>query len=246
MAGTVENRVCCITGGARGIGAALVKEFSDAGYRIAFTYISEQSHAAACAMECAGKVASVRCDSSTADGAKKLLSLALANFGRADILINNAGRALYKLIQDTKDEEYNRILADNLTSAFVNSREFVRHFISKQTGRIINISSIWGVSGSAVESVYSAAKAGVIGFTKSLAKELASSGITVNAITPGAVETDMLSNFSAHELTELKNNIPLGRLGMPTDIAQAALFLASSDANYITGQSISPDGGMTL
>ena len=242
----VNNKVCCITGGARGIGASLVKTFSDAGYRVAFTYISENSFAAAAALDIKDRVVSVRCDSSCADGAAKLLALALGSFGRADVLINNAGSALYKLIQDTTDADYGRAVSGNLTSVFVNSREFARYFISKQSGRIINISSIWGVVGAAMESVYSAAKAGVIGFTKSLAKELAPSGITVNAIAPGVIKTDMLNGFSADELSSLKAGIPLGRLGEPSDIASAALFLASDDANYMTGQVLNINGGFLV
>lgn len=239
---TVESRVCCITGGARGIGAALVSTFCDAGFRVVFTYRSGSSDEKAAALARQGRVIAVKCDSGSEDGAHALLSAAIKAFGRADVLINNAGSSLYKLVQDTSMTDYDKAIEDNLTSVFVNGKAFAKHFVSRGSGKIINISSVWGVRGGALESVYSAAKAGVIGFTKSLAKELAPSGITVNAIAPGVINTDMLNGFSSGEIDALTSEIPLGRLGSPQDVASAALYLAN--AHYITGQILNVNGGM--
>lgn len=240
---TLENRVCCITGGARGIGAALVKHFNDAGFRVIFTYRHDASDNNAKVLEIQGRIVAIKCDSSTIKGADTLLAGALKVYGRADILINNAGSELYGLIQDTSEDEYIRCINDNLTSVFVGCKAFAQHFISKGYGRIINISSIWGEKGGSGESVYSAAKSGVIGFTKALAKELAPSGVTVNCISPGVINTDMIKKFNSSEIADIIKEIPLMRLGMPEDIAAAAVYLAN--AEYITGQILGVNGGMS-
>ena len=239
----VESRVCCITGGARGIGRELVKSFIGSGFRVVFSYINKSSKTLAEELCVSDRAVSVRADSSRQEGAETLLALALSSFGRADILINNAGVSQYSLLQDMTDKECVDIINANLLGAVLSSKVFIPHFISKQCGKIINISSVWGLTGAAMESVYSAAKAGIIGLSRSLAKELAPH-VTVNVIAPGAIKTDMLNRFTTDELADICAEIPLGRLGASKDVAAAALFLASRDADYITGQVLSVNGGM--
>lgn len=241
-ADSLANKICCVTGGARGIGAAIVRRLSEAGCRVAFSYLHSTDAAEVLSREC-GAVA-IKADSSTEEGANALLSAAVKRFGRVNVLINNAGSALYKLVQDTTESDFDTVIGNNLKATFVNCKIFTPHFVCRKSGKIINITSMWGEHGGAVESAYSAAKAGVIGLTKALAKELAPSGITVNAVSCGAVATDMLGCFSAEELKTLASEVPLGRIAEPSEIAAVVRFFVSSDSDYITGQVLGVNGGL--
>ena len=168
------------------------------------------------------------------------------DFGRIDLLVCNAGIAQQKLFTDITDSDWNHMLGTNLTGVFNMCRAVIPEMVRKKEGKIINVSSMWGQTGASCEVHYSAAKAGVIGLTKALAKELAPSGITVNAVAPGVISTDMLSGFSQAELEQLRQEIPLGRLGTPQDVADAVAFLSSEGASYITGQVLAVNGGIVI
>ena len=246
---TTTDRVAVVTGGAKGIGAQIVRRFAAAGCRVAFSYRSSQDAAARLLSELSRSGAhaiAVRADLSSPDGAARLREAVLGEFGRPHTLVNNAGSSAYKLLCDMTEEETERMLADNLKSAIYTSRAFYDDFAFGRSGSIINISSVWGLKGASTEAVYSAAKAGVIGFTKALAKELAPCGVRVNAVAPGAIATDMLSCFSEEETEEIRREIPLGRIGMPDDVASAALFLASDLSSYMTGEVLNVSGGYVI
>lgn len=167
-------------------------------------------------------------------------------YNSIDVIINNSGMSLYGLFQDVKNEDINRIFNINLKAPIIITKKLLKFMISKKEGNIINISSVWGETGGSCEAVYSATKAGLIGFTKALAKELAPSHIRVNCISPGVINTKMISSFSDSEISALKDEIPMGRLGLPEDIANAAYFLASENAEYITGEVLKVNGGFYL
>ena len=234
-------RTVLITGGSRGIGAGAVRAFSAAGYRTAFFNLSSeaaaQAHAAetgACAIRCdVRQSASVAC---AVDEAQRVLS-------HIDVLVNNAGIAQQKLFTDITDEDWRSMLDTHLTGAFLLSRAVLPGMISRRHGRIVNVGSIWGQVGASCEVHYSAAKAGLIGLTKALAKEVAPSGVTVNCVCPGVIETDMLSSFTEEDLAVLREETPVGRLGTAEDIARALLFLADENAGFITGQVMGVNGG---
>ena len=166
--------------------------------------------------------------------------------GSVDVLVNNAGVSSQKLFTDITDEEWRRTIGVNLDGVFYCCREALKSMISRKSGVIINISSMWGEVGASCEVHYSASKAGVIGLTKALAKEVGMSGIRVNSITPGVIMTDMMSDFDENTINELKSETPLNRLGTPEDIARAALFLASDEASFITGQTLGVNGGFVI
>ena len=233
-----------ITGGSRGIGAAAVRLFCQNGYRVAFTY----HNAAVAATALADETGAIPIQMDAADPARATAAVrrALEDLPRIDALINNAGAAGFGPIDAISDDEWQRVININLNGVFYVTRAVLPGMISRKSGTIINVSSIWGMAGAACESHYSAAKAGVIGLTKALAKELAPSGITVNCVAPGVIDTDMNASLSAADLAALKDQIPLGRLGGAEEIAHTMLFLASGAASYITGQVISPNGGMII
>jgi 3-oxoacyl-[acyl-carrier protein] reductase len=237
-------RTVLVTGGSRGIGAACVRAFAQAGWRTAFLYHTSRAEAMALAAE-TGAVA-LQADVSASAEVNEAVRRLLLDFRHIDALINNAGEALTKLIQDTTDEEWRRMLDVNLSGAFYTVRAALPSMLSRKTGRIVNVSSVWGLVGGSTEAAYSAAKAGLLGFTKALAKELGPSGITVNAIAPGAVRTDMLNVYGEDALGALEHETPLGRLAEPMEIARVALWLCGDDAAMLTGQVISPSGGMVI
>ena len=237
-------KTALITGGSRGIGKAMVELFSSKGYRVAFTY--KQSKAAA--EELAARTGSVAI---CADGALeadilRAIRIAKEELGCVDCLINNAGVSSFSLFTEVSLEEWQRIFSVNLNSAFVYSREIARDMIASHSGRIINIGSMWGISGSSCEVAYSSAKAALHGMTRALSKELGPSGITVNAIAPGLIDTDMNSSLDRESIDAIIDETPLMRIGKPEDVASLALFLASDAASFITGQVISVDGGYLL
>ena len=234
-----------ITGGSRGIGSACARLFSENGYNVAINWLSSEKEALALEKELKN-AAAFRADVSDRSQVDGMISRIKSRFGSVDILINNAGIAQSKLFSDISDDDFDRMVSVNLKGAFNCTQAVLPDMIDKKSGKIINISSIWGITGASCETVYSMTKAGVIGFTKALSKELAPSGITVNAIAPGVVDTDMMSSFTPEEKTEIANDIPLGRFALPEEIALSALFLAEKSGDYITGQVISPNGGIVI
>ena len=238
-----------VSGAVRGIGRATAELFARSGYNVLINYrTSEEAALSLCGMlEKEGLSAAVfRADVTDRAAVEAMVDYCVARFGGIDVLVNNAGLAQTKLFVDIKEAEWDEILAVNLKGVYLCTRAALRHMLPKKQGKIINISSIWGLVGGACEAHYSAAKAGVIGLTKALAKELGPSGIQVNCIAPGAVATGMLAGYTKEELDELRHQTPLQRLGRPEEIAACALFLASEAADFITGQVISPNGGLVV
>ena len=233
-----------ITGGSRGIGKAMVQAFAERGYNVAFTYKSSADAAKKLSSE-TGALA-IMADSAVEEDIISATSSVAKTFGGIDILINNAGISSFSLLQDLTLAEWNNCLATNLTSAFLYSREVIPYMLRSHKGRIINISSMWGLVGASCEVHYSAAKAGLIGFTKALAKELGPSGITVNAIAPGVIETDMNAHLSPDDLRALSDETPMGRIGKADEIAKAALYLAGEDSSFITGDVLNISGGLVI
>lgn len=223
-----------ITGGVRGIGKAIAVAFAKRGERVVVTYSKDEGNAEK--MRALG-IEAVRADVSDENAIVRLF----AQIGRVDVLVNNAGVSQLKQIQDVSYAEFERLFAVNVGGAFLCSREAVKGMLARKSGLIVNISSVWGEVGGSCESVYSASKAALIGFTKALAKELGLSGIRVNAVSPGVIDTAMNARFSAEEMGALKEEIPLGRLGTGEDVAKAVLFLADND--YITGIDLPVGGG---
>ena len=233
-----------ITGGTRGIGEALVRAFSECGDRVFVIYEKSEEQAKTLASELG--VIPVRCDISKKEDVIRAVSEIHKVAPFIDVLINNAGISHIKLFSDITEDELYRMFGVNTFGAFFMTQELLSDMIHKKAGKIINISSMWGEVGASCEVHYSASKSAVIGFTKALAKELAPSGITVNCITPGLIETEMNKNIDRQSLEEIINDIPLARMGKPLEVANLALFLASEKADYITGQVIGISGGMVI
>jgi len=243
------TKTAIITGGAGGIGSAITGKLCKMGCSAAIIYNSSEEKALALSSELISMgydAFPLKADVSDPDEAREAVKRVVKLNGRIDVLVNNAGISLYKLLQDTGDDEWNRVIGTNLTGAFNFCREVLPFMIKRQYGRIINISSMWGQTGAAMETAYSASKAGLIGLTKALAKEVAPSGITVNCIAPGAVDTEMMSSFSDEEIKALCDEIPEGRLCTPEEIAETAAFLISDNSAYITGQVIGVNGGLVI
>lgn len=234
-----------ITGASRGIGLAAALKFIKEGYNTVVNYNSSEKEAKELASAFPNAIA-VKADITKETEAALLISEALKVFGSADILINNAGICHYGLFQDFTHEDYEKIFGTNVLGTMNVTKKVLPHMIRNQRGSIVNISSVWGVSGASCEVLYSASKSAVIGFTKALAKEVAPSGIRVNAIAPGVTDTDMLKKFSAEERAELCNEIPLGKIAAPSEIAEAIFFLATEKSSYITGQVLTIDGGFIV
>lgn len=234
-----------ISGGSRGIGRGLVEAFSQNGDKVAFIYKS--NHEAAEAVAKATGAVAICADVSRPEDVKCAVRTAeVALGGNVEVLINNAGISLISIMQDTTDDLWRDVLDTNLSGAFYLSREVLPGMISKKNGRIIHIGSMWGKVGASCEVAYSAAKAGLRGLTLSMAKELAPSGITVNCVEPGVIQTEMNASLGAEVLTSLAEETPVGRLGTPGDVSAAVLFLASDAASFITGQLLGVDGGFAL
>lgn len=233
-----------ISGGSRGIGRACVEKFIQNGDSVAFIYKS--NHDAARSVSDSFGATAICADISSSVEAKRAASEAIASLGGIDVLINNAGISQIKLFTDITDTDWDTMINSNLSSAFYLTRSALPYMISQKSGRIINIGSMWGKVGASCEVHYSSSKSALRGMTLALAKEVGLSGITVNAIEPGVIATDMNSALSADILSELKEETPLGRIGSPYDIASLALFLASDGASFITGQIIGVDGGFAI
>ena len=229
-----------ITGGSRGIGAAAVRAFCARKDAVTFFYEKEDERAQTVARETGARA--IRCDVSD----EQAVSAAFAGLGGADVLINNAGIADYALINAISPERWRRLFAVNVDGAFYCIRAALPYMLQRQSGCIINVSSMWGQIGASCEAAYSATKGAILALTKALAQELGPSGIRVNAVAPGVIRTDMLDALPAEVLPQLAQETPLGRLGTPEDIAHAVAFLASEQANFITGQVLTCDGGFIL
>lgn len=234
-----------ITGGSRGIGSACARLFSENGYNVAINYFQSEKEARGLERELPS-AAAFRADVSDRAQVDKMINDIKKRFGNIDILINNAGIADTQLFSDVTQEDFDRMVRVHLKGTFNCTQAVLEDMIYKKCGKVINISSIWGITGASCEVIYSMVKAGIIGLTKALAKELAPSGINVNVVAPGVVNTDMMKSFSPDDITEITNDIPLGRFASPQEIAKVVLFLAESGGDYITGQVISPNGGMVI
>lgn len=235
-----------VTGSARGIGAATAALFADMGYNVVINYNTSESDARSlCGKITAngGKAIAVQADVSIMSEAKHLFDEAKKAFGAVDVLVNNAGIAQQKLFTDITEDDYDRMFDCNVKSVFNCCQCALPDMIHNKYGRIINVSSMWGVVGASCEVHYSASKAAVIGMTKALAREVAPSGITVNCIAPGVIDTPMNKGFDEETITALKEETPAGRLGTPEDIARAIAFLADEKSGFITGQTLGIDGG---
>jgi 3-oxoacyl-[acyl-carrier protein] reductase len=250
-----KSKRAIVTGGTRGIGRAIVRElaarsccgvlFSD----VAFIYNSCDECADEIQKEIGSldtKIYAFKADASSFEDAQATIEEAIKDLGGVDILVNNAGITRDNLLLRMSEKEFDDVISINLKSVFNYTKAVLRPMIQQKYGRIINIASVVGIIGNAGQANYAASKAGVIGFTKSTAREVASRGITVNAVAPGFIETDMTSKLNDKQREALMNNIPMNRLGTPEDIAKVVGFLSSDEAAYITGQVIAVDGGMTM
>lgn len=233
-----------ITGGSRGIGASMAEVFSKNGDRVFIIYEKNDLAAKNVAESC-GAIP-IKADISSKTDVDALVCQIHETYGKVDVIINNAGISQIKLFSDISEEDLTRMFGINMFGAFYVTQGFLPDMINKKSGKIINISSMWGEVGASCEVHYSASKAAMIGFTKALAKELAPSGITVNCITPGVIDTEMNACLSDEEKQELIEEIPLMRMGKAEEVANLALFLASDKADYITGQVIGMSGGMVV
>lgn len=234
-------RTVLINGGSRGIGRQLVLDFTKRGYKVAFTYKNSRDLAEALASE-TGALA-IYADSAREGDVISGVEHARAVLGEIDILVNNAAYSSYSLLQDITLGEWERTIGTNLTGPFLYSRAVIPGMVRRGFGRIINITSMWGVVGSSCEAHYSASKAGLIGLTKALAKELGPSGITVNAVAPGVIKTDMNSALDEEAISALIDETPVSRLGEASDVSRAVLFLASDESGFVTGEVMNVNGG---
>lgn len=249
----IEGPGCAlVTGSARGIGAAIVRALAAAGHNVVINHASEGSAAAAAQLadavrsEHGVEALVVKADVSSFDDAARLVDASIERFGHIDVLVNNAGITRDTLLMRMKEEQFDQVIATDLKGVFNVCRQAAGPMAKQRCGRIVNIGSLSGILGQAGQANYSAAKAGVIGFTKALARELAGRGVTVNAVAPGFIETDMTADMNQKVLDDMSKQIPLKRIGAPQDVAAAVAFLASDQAAYITGQVLQVDGGLGI
>lgn len=245
--GLLDGKIALVTGGTRGIGKGICEKFVQEGATVVFTYLSSEEKADALALELSAngvEVLAVRSDASKFDEAEALINQIVEKYGQLDVVVNNAGITRDNLLMRMKEEDWDAVIDTNLKSVFNVTKALQRTMLKQRSGSIINISSIVGVQGNAGQSNYAASKAGIIGFSKSIAKELGSRSIRCNAIAPGFIETEMTEVLDEKVVEEWRKSIPLKRGGTPEDVANAAVFLASDMSTYVTGQTISVCGGM--
>ena len=243
----LESKVAIVTGGSRGIGKAICQSFAENGCDVAFTYNNSKESAENLATELnklGVKAKAYKSDASSFDDASKLVDDVINDFGNIDVLVNNAGIKKDNLLMRMDKEDFDSVINTNLSSVFNLTKSSIRTFLKQRSGSIINISSVVGVKGNAGQSNYSASKAGIIGFSKSVALELGSRNIRSNVIAPGFIETDMTDSLSEDVINSWNESIPLKRGGNPSDVGNACVFLASDLSSYITGQVLHVDGGM--
>jgi 3-oxoacyl-[acyl-carrier protein] reductase len=246
---TLTDRVAIVTGGSRGIGRAISTALAAAGATIVVNYRGNAAAAdetIAAITASGGKAIAIQADVANGDDVKRLFSEVNSAYGRLDILVNNAGITRDTLMMRMKDDDWDAVLDTNLKSQFLTTRAAISTMVRARYGRIINITSVVGLMGNAGQANYAAAKAGIIGFTKSVAREIGSRSITVNAVAPGFIDTELTAVLNDDMREALKKQIPLGRLGSPEDVAGVVTFLASDQAAYITGQTFNCDGGMVM
>ena len=245
------NKSVIVTGASRGIGAQIAKDFAKEGYNVLINYNNSEKQAIEVKKEINKNFPNViaeiyKCDVSCLEECERMADFAISIFGKIDVLVANAGVAQIKPLIDVSEGDINKLIGVNLLGVVNTCKAASGNMISNMFGKIITISSMWGLSGSSCEVLYSAAKAGVIGLTKALSKELGPSNITVNCICPGLIKTEMNSSLPKEVVDEIVSSISLGRIGQPKDISNVALFLASDKANYVTGATIQVDGGIIL
>lgn len=245
----LAGKVALVTGASRGIGRAIALALADQGASVLVNYNGSKERAQEVVAQIeqnGGQAEAVGCNVADFAACGKLVEEIIAKYGHVDILVNNAGVTRDNLILRMTEEEYDKVLDTNLKGAFNTIRHLSRYFLKQRGGKVINISSVSGVMGNAGQSNYSASKAGLIGLTKSVARELAGKGVCVNAVAPGYIDTDMTEALPEKAREGLLQMIPMGRIGKPEDIAQTVVFLAGKEADYITGQVICVDGGMCM
>jgi 3-oxoacyl-[acyl-carrier protein] reductase len=245
----LTDKVAVVTGSSKGIGAAIARLFAAQGAKVVVNYRSSAQAAEAVVADikaAGGEAVAVEADVSQSDAASQLIKAAIDTYGQINILVNNAGITRDKLIMTMKDDDWETILHTNLSSVYYCSKAVIRPMMKKRSGRIINMTSVVGLAGQAGQTNYAASKAGIIGFTKALAKEVGSRNITVNAVAPGFIPTDLTNVLPEEQIKAIVDNTPLGRLGTLEDVAHTVLFLASDEASFITGQVLTVDGGLVM
>jgi 3-oxoacyl-[acyl-carrier protein] reductase len=245
----LDGKVALVTGASRGIGRAAAISLAQRGAKVVVNYagnLAAAEETAALITQNGGQALIVKADVKNAAEVEDLVKQTLAAYGRIDILVNNAGITRDNLLMRLKEEDWDAVLDTNLKGIYYTTKAVSKIMIKQKSGKIINITSVVGLTGNAGQANYAAAKAGVIGFTKSMAKELASRGITVNAVAPGFIETDMTGGLSEAVKSDMMAKIPLARLGSAEEVAAAIVFFASNEADYITGQTLTVDGGMVM
>ncbi len=244
-----EKKVAIITGGSRGIGKEIAKKFAKENYNLVINYVSEKTNTEELKKEFeafGAEVLFIKTNVTSYEECEKMAKDAINKFGKIDVLVNNAGVTKDSLLLRMKEEDFDTVINVNLKGTFNVTKACIPYMMKKKSGKIVNISSVVGISGNSGQANYAASKAGIIGFTKSVAKELASRNILANCVAPGYIATDMTNGLSDAVKESINNQIPLKRVGMPEEVAKAVYFLASEENSYITGQVLNVDGGMLI